>query len=541
MKKIGKKKLAIAGSCAVITVVILACLFISTNLNEGKINRLLDLGQKYLEDMEYEEAVATFDQVIAIDPKCEQAYMGKAEAQYLSGNYEDAIATLKEGIGRVEDSTKLEEFLQRILNELSEEIPLEVENGIVESESSGEESEPLQLNYTKITRSVDTEDPVIQLEVLGGDSGEHYKWTSSNPDCATVSDTGVVTCLPERSSSFITVRDNKGREDICWVYIFDSNQMYEKESETVRALDENNEYFQVSLFEKEGQKKAEIANDSVDNYVYYSGDISIPERLNYKGEEIQITGIAGGAFSWCNTMESIFIPASIENPLNDMYRGNPFTLCLELKEITVDEKNPFLKSVDGVLYSNDGKKLISYPAAKDGSTYVIPKEVEEVCGGAFVGCKNLEEIQVESGNMNYESIEGVLVSKGWLIAYPIGKKVSSYEVPENITVISGNAFYMSELEEVKCGNVENISSESFGQSSKLKKIEGSSATKSISISMKELHCSNGLEITGIESMENLEYLWLRIFEDYDVNKIVDVEKVKKLKKLETYGVDRIYD
>ena len=240
-------------------------------------------------------------------------------------------------------------------------------------------------------------------------------------------------------------------------------------------------------------------------------------------------------------MESIFIPASIENPLNDMYRGNPFTLCLELKEITVDEKNPFLKSVDGVLYSNDGKKLISYPAAKDGSTYVIPKEVEEVCGGAFVGCKNLEEIQVESGNMNYESIEGVLVSKGWLIAYPIGKKVSSYEVPENITVISGNAFYMSELEEVKCGNVENISSESFGQSSKLKKIEGSSATKSISISMKELHCSNGLEITGIESMENLEYLWLRIFEDYDVNKIVDVEKVKKLKKLETFGVDRIYD
>ena len=51
MKKIGKKKLAIAGSCAVITVVILACLFISTNLNEGKINRLLDLGQKYLEEI----------------------------------------------------------------------------------------------------------------------------------------------------------------------------------------------------------------------------------------------------------------------------------------------------------------------------------------------------------------------------------------------------------------------------------------------------------------------------------------------------------
>lgn len=541
MKKAKKEKLMIAGSCVVIIIAIIAFLIINANLNEGRINKLLDLGQKYLEHLEYEEAVATFDQIIAIDPKCEKAYMGKAEAQYFSGKYEDAINTLVEGITRVEDGTMLEEFVQRILNEFSEETSLEFETGIVESEVVREELEPLQLNYTQITRSIDTEDPVIQLEVLGGNSGEHYSWKSSNPDCATVSDTGVVTCLPECSYSLITVRDNKGREDTCSVHIFDSHQTTEKESETIRALNEENGYFQVSLFEEEGEKKAEIANDSVDNYVYYSGDVSIPEQLNYQGREIQITGIAGGAFGWCNTMESIFIPASIENPVNDMYPGNPFAHCLELKEIIVDEKNPFLKSVNGVLYSNDGKKLISYPAAKSGSMYTIHKEVEEVCGGAFMGCKNLEEIQVENGNKRFESIEGVLVSKNWLIAYPIGNKASSYIIPENITSIKENAFYMSRLEEINCEKVEYISSESFRQSSRLKKIEGDTATKGISISMKELNCGDGLEIVGIDSMENLEYLWLWIFQDYDVNKIVDVEEVKRLKKLETFQIEKLYD
>ena len=100
---------------------------------------------------------------------------------------------------------------------------------------------------------------------------------------------------------------------------------------------------------------------------------------------------------------------------------------------------------------------------------------------------------------------------------------------------------MSKLEEINCEKVEYISSESFRQSSRLKKFEGDTATKGISISMKELNCGDGLEIVGIDSMENLEYLWLWIFQDYDVNKIVDVEEVKRLKKLETFQIEKLYD
>ena len=542
MKKFEHKKNMILGSIIIAVIVILTIAFMQVNSDGNKINRLLDLGQKYLENSEYEEAITVFDQVIAIEPKCEQAYIGKAQAQYSLGEYENAIDTLTAGISMVDDSTALEEFLQKILDELSEGNGQEEETVSVEAEEAGEESVPLLLNYTSITRSINTEEPVIQLEVIGGSPEEKYTWESTNQECASVSETGTVTCLPTAGYSSIIVKGSKGRQDKCLVHIFDSSQSNENESKTVRIPmeDREEEYFQISLFEEEGHEKAKVVNPFLPNYVYYSGDIIIPNQLNYNGEEIQITGISGSAFAWCNTMKSISIPESVENPANNEHPGSPFIHCLELEKINVDENNAFLKSVDGVLYSKDGKELISYPAARSGNSYTIPKEVEKVWGGAFTGCKNLEEIQVEDGNKNYESIDGVLVHKGWewaIEAYPIGKKASRYVIPENITAIYGDAFYMSELEEVNFGNVGIISSECFGQCSKLKKIEGGPATQSIAISMKQLNSSEGIAIVGIGTMENLEYLSLTIFEGCNVDDIIDTEEVKKLEKLETYEVN----
>ena len=112
-----KKLMAAKGIVAAIFIlVMIVCIWVFVvNCGERKINELLNLGNKYLEDMDYESAVLVFDQAISIDPKCEEAYLGKAQAQYALGQYEDAIATLQEGIAKVDDSSRLEEFLQQIL------------------------------------------------------------------------------------------------------------------------------------------------------------------------------------------------------------------------------------------------------------------------------------------------------------------------------------------------------------------------------------------------------------------------------------------
>ena len=53
------------------------------------------------------------------------------------------------------------------------------------------------------------------------------------------------------------------------------------------------------------------------------------------------------------------IPASVTK-----LGKNVFTNCINLKSFNVNKDNKKFKSEDGVLYSNDMKKLISYPVSK---------------------------------------------------------------------------------------------------------------------------------------------------------------------------------
>ena len=185
------------------------------NTDEKKINELLNLGNKYLEDMDYESAVLTYDQAIAMDPKCSDAYMGKAQAQYAMGQYEDAIKTLEEGILKVDDSSQLEKFLQGIAGLMSDKV-----NDSVDDMHSEIQEKTLRLNYSEIVRFVDTKESEIQMEVLGDEGkGENYSWVSSNPECVSVSKTGKVTWQPVEGIATIYAENDFGKSNECMVRI----------------------------------------------------------------------------------------------------------------------------------------------------------------------------------------------------------------------------------------------------------------------------------------------------------------------------------
>lgn len=63
-----------------------------------------------------------------------------------------------------------------------------------------------------------------------------------------------------------------------------------------------------------------------------------------------------------------------------------------LSSITVNKNNPTLKSIDGNLYTKDGKMLIKYCRSHPRTAFSVPRGVETIEGSAFKSCDNLESI-----------------------------------------------------------------------------------------------------------------------------------------------------
>ena len=90
-EKLKNQKGIMIGAVAVAAVAILIGLGIY-NTPTNRLNRQLDLGQKYLEEQNYEQAIIAFNQAIEIDDRCLEAYVGGIEAYVQSGNVEELSA-----------------------------------------------------------------------------------------------------------------------------------------------------------------------------------------------------------------------------------------------------------------------------------------------------------------------------------------------------------------------------------------------------------------------------------------------------------------
>ena len=160
-----------------------------------------------------------------------------------------------------------------------------------------------------------------------------------------------------------------------------------------------------------------------------SVSLIIPSEINGK----QVTGIGGQAFEGCTGLENITIPDSVTEIGLEAFSG-----CTSLTNIT------------------------------------IPDSVTEIGSSAFSGCSSLTAIDVEVGNNNYTSVNGVLFNKGKteLICYPAGKTDKSYNIPNSVTSIGYSAFIdCTSITSITIpDSVTSIDSSAFGGCSSLKSI-----------------------------------------------------------------------
>lgn len=189
------------------------------------------------------------------------------------------------------------------------------------------------------------------------------------------------------------------------------------------------------------------------------------------------------------TIEEITIPNEVKK-----LRVGGFVGCDDLREINADESHEVYTSADGILYTKDGKKLVSYPPAKEETEYVTPDSVEEIESMAFNGTTTLEKVTLsenislipENLGIENKNAEIALVLKPDVLAqgdvYPISSDmINTVTIPEGSTYLSATAF----------DNMPNIKTLYYNSECELEKV-GISDGK------------DTYELNGIQKLQNLK-------------------------------------
>ncbi|MBR2337773.1 MAG: leucine-rich repeat domain-containing protein [Clostridia bacterium] len=216
----------------------------------------------------------------------------------------------------------------------------------------------------------------------------------------------------------------------------------------------------------------EAFKSTLSNTCHFIVSIKIPSSVK---------NIEWGAFSNCENLERVICGDGITELSNYIFNGCESLAYVEigknttyieinvlntvnLKNIVIHEENPSYKSIDGNLYSKDGKTLLCYAKGKEDSQFIIPedvtaiglraflkcdslkkiiigKNVAEIDEFAFLECYNLEGFEVEYSNSCYKEIDGNLYTKDGteLIQCAVGDKAETFDVPKTLTDVKSNA------------------------------------------------------------------------------------------------------
>lgn len=242
-----------------------------------------------------------------------------------------------------------------------------------------------------------------------------------------------------------------------------------------------------------------------------------------------VVEIESRAFEGCKNLVSVDIPSKISSIPKDALTYS----CDSLQAINVSPNNYYLYSIDGVLFSKENNTLLVFPAAKSSLSYsipfgirkindhafsgttnikevIIPSSVTEIGGWAFSASniqslkiqsaiqvigdcaftkmKNIENFDITNCNGILYAIDGVLfaIDKNTgtkkLIAYPMLKKNTTYQIPKGTQIIeeaafSGNKFITKV--EIPLG-VERIAAGAFWSTSNIEEVNIPSSVQYVS-------------------------------------------------------------
>ncbi len=113
---------------ALILVILISAVLVIAS-PKRRLNQQLNMGDKYITELDFDNAIIAYQKAIEIDPDSAKAYLGLAQTYEMAGDYECAIDTLREGYNVTQ----------------SEEIKLALNNFItIQSTMAAEEEENIE-------------------------------------------------------------------------------------------------------------------------------------------------------------------------------------------------------------------------------------------------------------------------------------------------------------------------------------------------------------------------------------------------------------
>ena len=207
--------------------------------------------------------------------------------------------------------------------------------------------------------------------------------------------------------------------------------------------------------------------------------VTVTEGVNTIGKK---------AFSYCKKLERVYISSTVEISDYSEICGM-FDWCLSLKSIDVAEENQTVKSLDGVLYSEDGKRLLLYPACRKASKYTVPAGTEIIGDSAFKYCDVVEAVDLP---------DTLLIIEGRAFYECDG--FDELVIPDNVTEIGEYAFCGMRFRRLVIGSgVKVIEANAFGS------LGGSQRVGSV-----EFSDPSGWRVTNGEKEKGLSKMFLSI-------------------------------
>ncbi|NLT08008.1 MAG: leucine-rich repeat domain-containing protein [Ruminococcus sp.] len=249
---------------------------------------------------------------------------------------------------------------------------------------------------------------------------------------------------------------------------------------------------------------------------YYLESVRLPEKLEKIGayaflncrniKEISIpdtvSSIGSEAFRQCSGLESFTLPASLTELGTAVFTG-----CKKISSFSAAKGSKIFSVSDGIVFSDSGKTLAVFPAAKNVTEYTVPGTVTKIAPTAFSGCTELVAVDIPDtvkecgGGLFYgcSSLETVrlpesLTELDYTPSYnyysdPLGffencVKLKNITFPSGLTVLDYDAFYgcRAFTEFIVPDSVEKIYSGAFENNSALTSITLGSSVSEVSTS-----------------------------------------------------------